>query len=152
MQWSEGRKSQHNQWTEPLTNLKSHSSLTNRSIPSAHCYRTNWCITAKWPLCKGCDLSEFASIAGSCLFETEKSKFCPGGKCRIAHYNRGPQRADAEYQFERRILRLHKKLTPKRFGKVVRLRLANIKLSKLEHTQKRSRSRFLQDLLNAGGK
>jgi hypothetical protein len=89
---------------------------------------------------------------GKLFIRNRKSKFCPGGKCRTAHYNRRPQRANAEYQFERRIHQLHEKLTPKRFENVVRMRLANVTRGKLEFRLKRRRIRFLKEQLNAAGK
>ena len=94
-------------------------------------------------------------ICGQCgkLFvRNRKSRFCPGGKCKSAHDRRRPQRANATYQFKRRVLRLRRTLPPKRFAAVVSMTLDHVRHRKMERAEKMPRICFLKEQLKAVGK
>jgi hypothetical protein len=86
---------------------------------------------------------------GKLFVRNRKSRFCPGGKCKAAYANQGPQRANAEYQFKRRMLRDREVLAPKRFEAVVRMRLAKVRRSKLKSAVKKWRTIFLKSLIES---
>jgi len=72
-----------------------------------------------------------------------KAQFC-GEECKITFYNRGPRRADATYQFQRRMLKLRDALPPKRFRETVRFKLAQLEQ---KPDDKGARVAFLKGLL-----
>jgi hypothetical protein len=85
-------------------------------------------------------------FCGNLFARHRKSRFCPGGKCRMkSYYNKGPQRADAFYMFKRRIL--SKKLKPQMLRKAVTMGIERVRRSKLmKAAEKRRRIRFLKSL------